>query len=435
MRILLANYRYFVSGGPERYMFNVSEELEARGHEVIPFSIDYERNVSSSYARYFVDPLGARDEVYLKDQRSTPKTVLKTLSRVFYAPDVELAVQKLVRETQPDVAYVLHYLRKLSPSLLVGLKRAGLPIVVRLSDYMMLCPEAHFLRDSLPCQLCMGGNLLPSIRYRCVKGSLAVSVVNAGATWVHRMRGYFDLIDIFVVTNPFMMRMMLSSGYPENRLRLIPTFVNTDVFHPVPPEDKEDFVAFVGRLEFIKGVHVLIEAVALLQQTRPDVKWVFKLAGSGDDRYVESLKQRVETLGVDDVVQFVGRLDERALVDFIGRARLQVVPSLWYENLPNSLLESFACGTPVLASALGSLNDTVVDGMTGFHFMAGDSRDLAEKLAQIWDRSAELTIMSQHAREVAEVQYSSKVHLGALEKLLVELQGLTHLGQAEAGRT
>ena len=54
----MVNYRYFVSGGPERYMFNVIDALTARGHEVIPFSIHYARNRSTPYARYFVEPLG-----------------------------------------------------------------------------------------------------------------------------------------------------------------------------------------------------------------------------------------------------------------------------------------------------------------------------------------------------------------------------------------
>lgn len=421
MRILLANYRYFVSGGPERYLFNASAALEARGHEPIPFSVDYKRNVATPYSRYFVDPLGGRNAVYFKEQMNTPKTVLKTLSRVFYAPDVERAVTRLVHETQPDVAYVLHYLRKLSPSLLVGLKKAGLPIVVRLSDYQMLCPQAHLLKDSEPCQLCMGGNLLPSIRHRCVQGSFAASAINAAATWFHRMRGYFDLIDVFVVTNPFMKHVMLSAGYPEKRLRLIPTFVDTETFRPVPDSAREHYIAYVGRLEFIKGVHVLLDALALLRQARPDAKWSLKLAGAGEDYYVSSLRRQTEELQIQDIVDFVGDLDKPALADFLARAKLAAIPSLWYENLPNSLLESYACGTPVLASALGSLNDAVVDDITGYRFEAGNPQALADRLAKAWDHPESIATMSSEARRVAETQYSETEHIPALEALFGEL--------------
>ncbi len=421
MRILFANYRYFVSGGPERYLFNASAALEARGHELIPFSVDYTRNVATPYSRYFVDPSGGRDAVYFKEQRNTPKTVLKTLSRVFYAPDVERAVTRLVHETQPDVAYVLHYLRKLSPSLLVGLKKAGLPIVVRLSDYQMLCPQAHLLKDSKPCRLCMGGNLLPSIRHRCVQGSFAASAINAAATWFHRMRGYFDLIDVFVVTNPFMKHMMLSAGYPEKRLRLIPTFVDTETFRPVPASARGNYIAFAGRLEFIKGAHVLLEAFANLRQTRADVNWVLKLAGSGDECYMKSLRQRTQDLGIQDSVDFVGDLNTSALAEFLARARLTVIPSLCYENLPNVLLESYACGTPVMASAIGSLDGAVVDDITGYRFEAGNPQALADRLAKAWDHPELIAAMSSEARRVAETQYSEPEHVPALEALFGEL--------------
>lgn len=421
MRILLANYRYFVSGGPERYLFNARSALAERGHEVIPFSVDYARNVETPFSRYFVAPAGGRDEVYFKNQRRTPRTILKTLARAIYSPEVERAVQRLARDTKPDVAYVLHYLRKLSPALLVGLKRAGVPIVVRLSDYAMLCPQAHFLRDNTPCQSCRGGDLLPSIQHRCVQGSLAASLVNAGATWFHRMRRYFDLIDVFVVTNPFMKRQMLLAGYPEERLRLIPTFVNTEVFRPAPPSAKGNYVVYTGRLEFIKGVHVLVEAAALLRQARPDVRWKFKFAGSGDEQYVSSLKRRVNELRIDDIVQFVGNLDEQSLNDLIGRARLSAIPSLWFENLPNSLLESYACGTPVLASALGSLDEAVVDGMTGLCFPTGNAVALAQALGRAWDNPQLVAAMSEQARSVAVTQYSAEPHLASLESLLREL--------------
>ena len=60
MRILLVNYRYFISGGPEKYMFNIKKMLEDNGHEVIPFSIHSNKNVETEYSKYFVEPIGSR---------------------------------------------------------------------------------------------------------------------------------------------------------------------------------------------------------------------------------------------------------------------------------------------------------------------------------------------------------------------------------------
>ena len=66
MKICLVNYRYFVSSGPERYMFAVKWLLEERGHEVIPFSVRYRQNDPSPWERYFAPPIAGDDEVVFR---------------------------------------------------------------------------------------------------------------------------------------------------------------------------------------------------------------------------------------------------------------------------------------------------------------------------------------------------------------------------------
>jgi glycosyltransferase involved in cell wall biosynthesis len=421
MRILVANYRYFVSGGPERYMFNAIDALTARGHTVLPFSIRYTRNLPTPYARYFVEPLGSPDEVTFDEHRPSLQTTWRTLVRLFYAPDVRRAVHRMVAETKPEVAYVLHYLRKLSPSLLVALKQAGVPIVVRLSDYGMLCPEQHCLRGGAACELCVGGNLLPSVRYGCVQGSRVASGLNMVATLYHRWRRYFDLIDVFVTTTQFMYRKMLAAGVPQRRLRCIPTYVDAQRFRPPPDGAKEDYLAYGGRLERIKGVHVLVAALARLRRARPDLRVRAKLAGGGDAAYIAELRQQVVAGDLQDSVEFVGELAAAPLGELLGRARLSIVPSTCYENLPNAVLESYACGTPVLASDHGALTECVVDGETGYRFPPGDADGLAQRLAQGLDQPETLAAMARTARRMAETVYAPQRHMVALEGLFGEL--------------
>jgi glycosyltransferase involved in cell wall biosynthesis len=421
MKILLANYRYFVSGGPERYMFNVTEALTERGHEVVPFSIHYSRNQPTPYSRYFVEPLGGRDEVYFRQQKMTPRTFSTTLARLFYARDVHDAVRSLTADTRPQVAYVLHYLRKLSPSLLVGLARSGVPIVVRLSDYAMICPQSHCLRNGRPCELCVQGNLWPSIRYRCVQGSLGASTLNALATGYHRAACFFDLVDRFVVTTRFMQRKMLDAGYAEERLCHIPTFVDSHVFRPAPRDGRPTFVAYAGRLEAIKGVHVLVDAFAALRAKRPGLGLSLRIAGSGDAEYVAGLEQQVRRLDLGDSVVFLGEQDIDGLVRLLAGALVTVVPSLWYENLPNAILESYACGTPVLASNAGSLPECIDEGRTGHLFEAGNAEGLAERLGYCCDHPEATAEMGGTARTVAETVYSRDRHLERLVRLFSEM--------------
>lgn len=421
MRILLVNYRYFVSGGPERYMFNVTDALIARGHEVIPFSIHYTRNRPTPYARYFVEPLGTRDEVTFREQRLTLRTLWRTIVRLFYDPGVERAVTRAVLDHQPQVAYVLKYLHKLSPALLAGLSKAGIPIVVRLSDYDMLCPGAHCLRDGVACNLCVEGNLWPSIRYRCVQGSLIASGLQALATWYHRLCRYFDLVAVFVATNQFMYDMLSAAGFPEHRIRLIPTFVDETTFRPNPGFVKGNYVLYAGRLDPSKGLHVLVDALALLRRTRPVLDIQVMVAGSGDDDYQALLVQKVQDLGLQSMVHFLGNVDATRVSHLLSDAQLVIVPSRWYENLPNVILESYACGTPVLASDLGSLRECVHQGETGYLFQPGDAEGLAERLEYCLDHPQEIVRMGQKARALSEEAYSPQRHMVMLEELFQEL--------------
>ncbi len=421
MRILLANYRYFVSGGPERYLFQVRDAFFSRGHEIIPFSIHYSRNEQTPYSEYFVEPLGSRDEVLFQEQRRTLKGTWRTIERLFYSPEVERAVVRLVKDTQPEIAYVLAYLRKLSPSLLVGLKKADLPIVVRLSDYSMFCPKAICLRDNKPCQLCISGNLLHSIRYRCIQSSLIGSTLNAIATLYHRGRKYFDLIDQYVTPSRYLTSLMVQAGFPESKLTHVPTLVDTTRFRPDKGRVKGKSFAYIGRLEYNKGIHVLLDAVRILTAQWPDSDFVVKIAGKGNPDYRAILEQQIEQSRIENHVEFLGELDVPQIIDLLNDTMMSVIPSIWYENLPNALIESFACGTAVIATDTGSLSESIVNGNTGFLFRWNDSAHLAEIMNYCLLNSEQMLAMGQMARAVAEAIYSPQRHVSHIESVFQQV--------------
>lgn len=413
MKLLIANYRYFVSGGPERYMFNLMDAFSARGHECVPFSIRYDKNRPSSWAEYFVPPLSGSGEVYFSEHGLRPGAALRTLSRLFYSPEVRRAALRLTQDSGVQAAYVLHYLRKLSPSLLTALKEQGLPVVVRLSDFAMLCPQAHCVRDGAPCTLCVLGSLGPSVRHRCVHGSLGASVINALATWWHRQRGFFDLVDHFVTTTAFMRTMMLEAGFPKARVVHIPTFVDSTVFSPGLEQCEPRRAVFAGRLDPLKGVEVLLEAMALLGDAAPGLD----VAGTGEQTYVMHLQSRARTLGLAGKVNFLGRVKPDQIPDLLRSALFTVAPSLWFENLPNAVLESHACGRPVIASDLGSLPECVIHDKTGLLVPPGNPFVLAEAMRTLSTDLEHTQSMGLRARESILETFGPAAHLDALEKI------------------
>lgn len=411
MKILIINYRYFVSGGPERYLFNLKNLLEDKGHEVIPFSVKYSKNYESEYSKYFVNPLSSEDEVYFKDQTWNITSIKKTLERVFYSKEVYDSLSNLIKDTKPDFAIVLHYLRKLSPSVLTALNDSKIPFVVRLSDFAMVCPNAHLIKGDQICELCIKGNLLNSVRYKCVQNSLGASVVNYLATKYHEFKRYYDLIPYFIVPSSFTRGKMIEAGWDSKILIHTPTFVTIPSDVTVRKKNK---ILYIGRLDKNKGIHILLDAIKYIQTnySLKDVEYI--ITGDGEAGYVERLKNFAEKNNLKSV-KYLGHVDKSVIDSHIIESVALITPSIWYDNMPNAVLESFALGTPVIASNLGSLPELVVDKKTGLLFEPGNSKDLAAKIVQLVEQPNLALELGRNAYEFVKEFYSADKHY---EKLM-----------------
>jgi glycosyltransferase involved in cell wall biosynthesis len=417
LKILIASHRYFLASGPERYFFNVSDQLEAAGHAVVPFSVRYDGNRPTPYEKYFVSPIGGRSQTYLSEYGGSARGVIKSFQRLFYSPEVERDVMRLAREVKPDVAYVLYFLRKLSPSLLVGLKRSGVPIVARLSDYGLFCSEHHCFRDEQPCTKCIGGNFFHAAIHGCVKGSRALSLASAAALTFQHWRGYFDLIDHFVVTNDFMRATMIEAGFPPARMTTVPTFADLDAFSPAPRADADRYMLWLARLDRPKGFHVLLDALRLLKD-RGAALPPLRVAGSGHvGAYVDAMRAKTHALKLDDSVQFLGNVAGDAVPGLLRGAAFMISPALWFENLPNTVVEALACGTPVIASDIGSLACTLTHEVDSLLFPPGDAAALADAIVRLLGDAALRARLATGARATAERNHSAAGHLASLMTL------------------
>ena len=403
MRILLINYRYFVSGGPERYMFNIKKELEARGHEVIPFSIHSNKNVETPYSKYFVEPIGDRDAVYFEECKKTPRVILQMLSRSIYSPEVKRAIQREIDEVKPDVAYIIHFVNKLSPSVIVGAKQRGIPVVLRLSDFFLLCPRFDFLCGTEVCEDCLTKGYRSCIRKRCVKGSLAASAIRVASMKAHSWMNVYKNVDAFVTTTEFMRRKLSENGFPAEKIHCIPTFA------PDPEETEGvigDYGLYVGRLAVEKGVDTLVRAYEALPDHR------LKIVGDDSTQEGQRLKAYVAGHNLKNI-EFLGFQRGEALEKLYRESRFTVIPSLWYENLPNSALESYRYRKPILGCRIGSMPEAILDGKTGLLFEPGDVEGLKACILRM-DDDALIDQLGQQAADYLRERFSAKRHVESL---------------------
>jgi glycosyltransferase involved in cell wall biosynthesis len=140
-------------------------------------------------------------------------------------------------------------------------------------------------------------------------------------------------------------------------------------------------VGYLGQIAELKGVHVLIEAVRRMPDARLRV-WVY-----GDLQRFPTYTARLKRLIASDArIELAGAYQgPEALTRVLAGLDVIVVPSLWYENSPNVILEAFAHGTPVVVSDLGGMAELVRDGDNGLRFKPGDAGSLAQRLQRLLD--------------------------------------------------
>lgn len=185
-----------------------------------------------------------------------------------------------------------------------------------------------------------------------------------------------------------------------SQIVVIPPGVDLSRFYPIPPDEANEFIGapadrhmllFVGRIEPLKGVDILLNALARLRR-----QGVFKrhslclaiIGGNPDasrtelDAEMARLQALREQYGLDDMVAFLGQRDQDSLPYYYSAAEVVVVPS-HYESFGMVALEAMACGTPVVASQVGGLAFLVQDGLTGYHVPGDDPQALAGRLLEL----------------------------------------------------
>ncbi len=224
----------------------------------------------------------------------------------------------------------------------------------------------------------------------------------------------------------------------ESKIAVIPCGVNLDLFHPIDqraarrelglPADR-NMLLFVGRLDPVKGLNVLLEAMCeLTRRMRPCRAQDLSLAVIGGDREdhleammtdLKCLSEIRHELGLDDLVVFVGSRSQEVLPYYYSAADACVMPSL-YESFGMVALEAMACGTPVIASRVGGLTVTVRDGETGFLVPEKNPKALAEKLELILTDKSLRDRLGTRATHVA-ASYGWETIADEIERLYAEL--------------
>lgn len=383
MKILVAHSRYRYPGGEETVFDQEVALLRAAGHDLV-----------------VVDRANQEaDDFPLLKKIALPK-------RVIWASDTRRELRDLIRQTRPEIAHFhnTHYM--ISPSAYWACREMGVPVVQWLNDPRLICPSSTFFRDGHLCLDCWGKTPpYPGVLHGCYRHSRAQTAVMAAMLTYHRWRRtWWNMVDTYLVATEFYRRIFSEAGLPAEKLAVKPHFVSPD------PGARQagpgTYALYFGRLDVEKGVYPLLKAWESLNIP-------LKIRGGGplSDEAEQAARQSCW-------IEMIGWLDRSELFDLIKGARFLVWPSVgYYETFGMVVIETFACGVPVIGSRIGVGEEIVTDGHTGLHFEAGNAADLAAKVQWAWDHPAEMAQMGLNARREYENKYTAERSLERLVNL------------------
>ena len=408
MKILNVNKFYRIVGGSERYYFDLTNLLESHGHTVIPFSMEDSRNRETPYQDYFVSHIEYEPASFLYYLRNAPKIVGKTV----YSLESRRKIGNLIQMEKPDIAHIHMIDHQISPSILGVLKKLGIPIVQTLHEYKLICPNYRLYigRKKEICERCKGGKYYNTFIHRCLKNSLLGSLLGSFAMYLHKsLKIYEKNINTFIVPSQFAMDKMLDFGIDPAKLVYLPYLVDIDRF--TPKYDHSNYVLYFGRLAREKGIFTLLEAIKNFPATR------LFIAGAG---HLERELHRLVDEKKMKNVKMLGPKSGDRLISLIQNARFVVVPSEWYETFGLTVVESFACGKPVIGADIGGISE-LISPETGLLFQPGNAEELAEKLNHYLTHAALLKKHGQNARNYVKDHFAPDGHYNKIISLYKKL--------------
>ncbi len=319
--------------------------------------------------------------------------------RTVWAVDTRREFARLLEREKPDLVHTHNTFFMISPSIFSVCRQLGVPVVQTLHNYRLYCPASTFFRDGHVCEQCVQHTLWQGIAHGCYRDSRAATAAVAVMLTVHRHRQTWTRdVECYIALSEFARSRFLNAGLPADKVFVKPNFVYPDP--SVRTNGDGDYALFVGRLSK-ERIRTLLAAWHHLSTTR------IPLMVIGSSAQLKELEKETLRSGLTQV-SFRGHLSRDETLAAMHGARFLVFSSEWYENFPMTIVESFACGLPVICSRRGAMEEIVQDNRTGLHFSPGDGKDLAEKVEWAWNHPERMRLMGKEARHEYETKYTAE---------------------------
>lgn len=360
------------AGGVERYIRETDEYLNSLGHKTLTVEINSTSKFGNTIATEHIFIHSNKAKRLMGDVTSN-KSVFDFLMNVH-------------NRFQPDIIHI-HHFRVSFMSVVKFINSVQTPCVYSAHDAQLLCPiSTLILPDGTRCE---GG-----IKPRCFFTGCRVGVnlpyemyrVNVFNRFIKRR------VAAFICPSKSMKNYMESFGYrPAVFVRSLPNYDLKSANKLELPNKKT--IGFLGRIDRYKGLQYLVDALAMVKKTFPDIHLI--ISGEGD--YSKQIVKQVKELGLSQNVELTGHIPKENHQAFFSSIQFLVVPSIMIENIVFTVQEAFSYGRTVIASEVGGIPEIVKGGVNGILVRSSNSYELAEQITNLLCDSQKLASLTENA--------------------------------------
>ena len=403
----------YLGNGTVAYVQELCEQLALKGHSntllaASPLQVEGERKFAVCRRTY------REVDVHAVTNRHAEHENLQHPVQEISDPECEKVFRQTLDKVEPDMVH-FHSLSGLCASLIPTAQEWGVPSVVSMHDYWLMCPRRDLLDRSG--QVCSdAGN-----GAKCGECIEYMPTCESAQTYADRyesMMGWLCEADMVVAESDFMRRSLVTHGIPESRITDIRPAAKTAEALWAWKHRSHDAggplnFGYIGAISRTKGPHLLVEAASMLS----DLRERFRISIQGtiaDPDYAREIEEQVLKLQYQlPAVGLENDYEPGMLHRILSEMDVCVVPTLWPDNAPRTAMEALGARVPVIGSMVGGIPDLAQHGVNGLLFERGNAESLSLQMRCIIEHQ----VMPHHLRVRITAPRPMAVHAGEMSAL------------------
>lgn len=392
VRILLAHKLWELTGGAEVFFRETERVLREAGHETMMVATGLRDETAPDNLILLEAPNYKTGNLFVR---------FAHLPSAIYDRKKRSRVIEIIQDFQPDIMHIFGINVHLSLSLIDAAEEAGLPVVATFNDYKHICPNYKLFANDKVCYSCKGRKFHSALRKNCCKGSWVLSGASMVEAYIHSALGLYEKISHFTFSSDFMAQ-KTQEFWPERKLSWSKLRNPFESSRYEVRDDQEPFALYFGRIIAEKGVDRIIDAAGEVGG------YQIRIIGNGPDE--ADLRARAKREGLANV-EFLGPKWGKELENYLARSAFVIVPSIWHENFPYVINQSFAFGRPVIGSRRGGIPELIKDGVRGLVFEPDEPGALAASIRTLAEDPERTSRMGWAAKRYSDALFNDETTL------------------------